>query len=114
MSLHLAKWRRREEPILSALTTRQDWCRVELYNPTVLRVADRYMMWYIAHGTATRTDDSVVGFAESDDGIHWNEYPDNPILTRDDLPACDAWRTRASSRCGSSCRPLSGAVRPGS
>ncbi len=93
MSMHLAKWQRREAPVLSGLTTRQDWCRVELYNPTVVRVADRYMMWYIGNSSATRTDDTVLGLAESDDGIHWNEHPDNPILTGAHLPACDAWQT---------------------
>ena len=93
MSLHRADWQRRDQPVLSALTTAQDWCRVQLYNPTVIRVEDRYMMWYLGNSSATRTNDMNVGFAESSDGIHWAEHPGNPILTRPDLPACDYWTT---------------------
>ena len=91
--LHRADWQRRDQPVLSALTTPQDWCRVELYNPTVVRHGDRYMMWYLGNSSATRTDDLDVGLAESSDGIHWTEYSGNPILTPADLPACDAWQT---------------------
>ena len=93
MSIHQADWQRQDQPILSTMTTKQDWCRVVLYNPTVIRVEDRFMMWYLGNSTATRTNDVDLGFAESTDGIQWTEHPDNPILTRADLPACDAWQT---------------------
>jgi len=35
----------------------------------------------------------AMGYAESDDGIHWTEQPDNPILTDDDIPWDEGWQT---------------------
>ena len=31
MDLAQANWKRRNQPVLSAMTTDQDWCRVTLY-----------------------------------------------------------------------------------
>jgi len=86
-------WERRAEPILSALITEQSWSRVTLYSPHVIRVGDKYRMWYIGNSSATRRPDLVMGLAESDDGIHWTEYEHNPILTLDDLPWGSFWQT---------------------
>jgi predicted GH43/DUF377 family glycosyl hydrolase len=86
-------WQRLAEPILSALTTEQSWSRVTLYSPHVIRVGDKYRMWYIGNASATRQPDLVMGLAESDDGIHWTEYENNPILTLADLPWGSFWQT---------------------
>ncbi len=86
-------WQRRDKPILSSLTTTQPWSRVTLYSPHVIRVGDKYRMWYIGNSTATRTPDLEMGLAESDDGIHWTPYKHNPILTLDDLPWGTFWQT---------------------
>ncbi|MCH8149960.1 MAG: hypothetical protein IH987_18605 [Planctomycetes bacterium] len=86
-------WQRRDKPILSALTTNQPWSRVTLYSPHVIRVGDKYRMWYIGNSSATRRPDLVMGLAESDDGIRWKEYEHNPILTLDDLPWGSFWQT---------------------
>lgn len=75
------------------MTTDQTWCRVTLYNPTVVRVGDTYKMWYLGNSTFTRTGDMDLGFAESTDGLHWTEHPDNPILGASDLPFGSAWQT---------------------
>ena len=91
--LHRAEWQRRDQPVLSAMTTDQDWCRVQLYNPTVIRVGGTYKMWYLGNSNATRTSDMDLGFAESSDGIHWTEHPDNPILRGGDLPFGSSWQT---------------------
>ena len=91
--LHRLEWQRRDQAILSAMTTNQDWCRVQLYNPTVIRVGDRYRMWYLGNSTATRTADMNLGVAESADGLRWTEYLENPILTESDLPFGNAWQT---------------------
>ena len=93
MNLHEAKWQRQDQPILSGMTTNQDWCRVQLYNPTVIRVGKTYKMWYLGNSTATRTNDMDLGYAESADGLTWVEHPGNPILTRKDLPSGGAWQT---------------------
>jgi len=93
MELHKAAWQRRGQPILSGMTTKQAWCSVELYNPTVLRVAGAYRMWYLGNRTRTRTDDIELGCADSEDGLHWREHPGNPILRGGDLPFGNAWQT---------------------
>lgn len=91
--LHRLSWQRRDQPILSAMTTDQEWCRVTLYSPSVLRMGDRYKMWYLGNNTATRTITCDLGYAESEDGITWTPYSGNPILTRKDLPWGRMWQT---------------------
>ena len=75
------------------MTTKQSWCQVQLYSPSVVRVGDLYKMWYVGNSSATRTADMSIGLAESDDGIHWREHPQNPVLRPDDLPWGLAWQT---------------------
>ena len=84
--LHKLEWRRQKQPVLSALTTRQSWCRVCLYNPVVIRVNGIYRMWYIGNSTYTRSPDMAMGYAESRDGLNWTAHPDNPVLTGSDIP----------------------------
>ena len=97
MLLHQLKWKRRKQPVLSTMTTAESWCRVGLYNPTVIRVGDRYLMWYVGNSSLTRESDTKIGIAESCDGIHFTPLCGNPILTeRDlpaDLPAGSSWQT---------------------
>ena len=93
MPLHELDWQRTNQPILSAFTTSESWCRVTLYSPTVVRAAGAYRMWYLGNSTATRTNDMDVGYAESPDGMHWVPHPGNPILTARDLPWGTAWQT---------------------
>ena len=70
MFLNKLKWQRREQPILSVMTDRQRWGGVQFYNPTVLHHDGLYRMWFLANGTATRTSDMNLGYAESDDGVN--------------------------------------------
>ncbi len=93
MLLHQLKWQRREQPVLSAMTTAESWNSVSVYNPTVIRVGDRYLMWYVGNSTATRAGDTKIGIAESYDGIHFTPHSGNPILTERDLPGGSAWQT---------------------
>lgn len=79
-------WQRRSEPVLSARTTKQSWCRVVCYSPHVIFHEGRFRMWYLGTSEASRTNNMVMGYAESDDGIHWSEHPANPVLTGDDIP----------------------------
>ncbi|NKB71752.1 MAG: hypothetical protein GKR89_32150 [Candidatus Latescibacteria bacterium] len=86
-------WQYLEQPALSAMTTQQAWCRVQLYNPAVVCVYGRYQMWYLGNGSATRTNDMDLGYAESADGLHWTAHPDNPILRTGQVPLGKAWQT---------------------
>ena len=79
-------WRRRPEPILSARTTTQDWCRIVCYSPHVIHHDGRFHMWYLGTSEASRSNNIVMGYAESDDGFSWQAHPDNPVLTSDDIP----------------------------
>ncbi len=79
-------WQRRDEPILSARTTKQAWCRVVCYSPHVIYHDGRFRMWYLGTSVASRSNDIVLGYAESNDGLKWTEYKQNPILRGRDIP----------------------------
>ena len=74
-------WRRRGAPVLSTTNTRQDWSRVMLYMPGVIRADGVYKMWYVGTSGPPRPANCHLGYATSTDGIHWEEYPGNPIVT---------------------------------
>jgi predicted GH43/DUF377 family glycosyl hydrolase len=78
-------WQRRDEPILSAATTKQSWCKVVFYSPHVIHHAGLFRMWYLGTSTASRSNDISMGYAESKNGIDWTEHPNNPILTGKDV-----------------------------
>lgn len=42
-------------------------------------------MWYLGTSEASRSNDIVMGYAESKDGIQWDEHPGNPIMTGRDV-----------------------------
>jgi len=79
-------WQRRAEPALSARTTRQSWCKIVCYSPHVIHHEGKFRMWYLGASTASRSNDIVMGYAESSDGVRWTEHPGNPILTPKDMP----------------------------
>jgi hypothetical protein len=93
MLLNDLNWAREEQPILSGMTDRVGWRNVQVYNPTVIRVNGLYKMWFLGNNTATRTNDMNLGYAESEDGLNWEEHSDNPILKQEDLPWGGAWQT---------------------
>ncbi len=78
-------WVRRDQPILSATTTNQSWCKVVCYSPHVIYHDGVFRMWYLGTSTASRTNDISMGYAESINGIDWKEHPENPILTGNDI-----------------------------
>jgi hypothetical protein len=53
-----------------------EWDSDIVWEAAVLRHEDFFHMFYIGNGTA-------VGYATSEDGLHWAEYADNPILGAD-------------------------------
>jgi len=84
-------WQRRDEPVLSTTNTTQDWSRVMLYMPRVIRADGVYKMWYVATSGPPRPANCHLGYATSEDGIHWKEYPGNPIVTDQDLQDAGGW-----------------------
>ena len=84
-------WQRWAEPVLSTTNTTQDWSRVMLYMPRVIRADGLYKMWYVATSGPPRPANCSLGYATSLDGIHWEEYPGNPIVTDQDLQDAGGW-----------------------
>ncbi len=80
-------WRRHPDPVLSTNRTEQDWCKVVCYAPFVLRADGLFKMWYVGSSETTRKVAKIdLGYATSRDGVHWEEYPGNPIATRVQVP----------------------------
>ena len=79
-------WKRRAEPVLSTYTTKESWCKVVVYSPHVIFHDGRFRMWYLGTSVESRTNDIVLGYAESEDGREWKPFRSNPILTADDIP----------------------------
>ncbi len=87
-------WRRLSDPVLSAATTKQDWCRVLLYMPCVLIADGIFKMWYVGSSDHARNPSYIhLGYATSTDGLRWDPRPDNPIATDDAIPW--GWRFQA-------------------
>ena len=85
------EWQRRAVPVLSTTLTTQDWSRVMLYMPGVIRADGIYKMWYVGTSGPPRPANCHLGYATSQDGIHWEEYPDNPIITDEALQDAGGW-----------------------
>jgi predicted GH43/DUF377 family glycosyl hydrolase len=92
-ALHEAPWCRRDQPVLSALTSEEEWRQVVCYTPSVAAVDGGYRMWYLGCSDQTREGVMEVGLAESEDGIHFEPRPENPVLRAGDLPWGRAWQT---------------------
>ena len=45
----------------------------------------KFKMWYVGTSSGSRSPDTALGYAESDDGIKWNEYQGNPIVSARDI-----------------------------
>ena len=69
MLLHQLEWKRRKQPVLSAMTTTESWCRVGLYNPTVIRVGDRYLMWYVGNSMVVDPWGETVESLDDREGV---------------------------------------------
>jgi predicted GH43/DUF377 family glycosyl hydrolase len=64
----------------------QTWEYRVLVYPCVLKVGDCYLMWYGSYTSDDRLK-TAIGFAASQDGIHWHKHPGNPIFSpREDRP----------------------------
>ncbi|MBS10617.1 MAG: hypothetical protein CME19_03310 [Gemmatimonadetes bacterium] len=57
----------------------QPWEADRLFYPTVLTRDGVYMMWYGSYQARDRHM-TAIGFAISEDGIHWTKHPENPVF----------------------------------
>ncbi len=86
-------WQRQPQPIFSARTTSESWCKVVLYSPHVIRANGTYRMWYVGTSTGSRIYDMGIGYAESNDGLNWKPHPGNPVLKGENLPYGPCFQT---------------------
>lgn len=85
-------WDITPEPVL---TLGQPWEERILVYPCVIKVDDCYLMWYGSYLDDGRQK-TAIGFAASDDGIHWYKHPDNPVFSpREDRP----WESHYVGNC---------------
>jgi hypothetical protein len=62
----------------------QPWEHSRLFYPTVLHIDGRFHMWYGSYTNAPGENDmTALGLARSEDGIHWEKHPDNPVFAPD-------------------------------
>ncbi len=75
------QWRITPEPVM---VVDQDWEHRRLFYPTVVKHDGLYLMWYARYWIEeTDADKTAIGFAISEDGIHWRKNPSNPVLRPD-------------------------------
>lgn len=66
-------WTCHQDPVLQG---QESWEGVKLYFPEVVPYGDRFAIWYTGAATV-----AAIGYAESRDGLAWNKWPDNPVLS---------------------------------
>lgn len=78
----------------SVMNPDEPWEKNSLYCPHVIWDEEKnsYRMWY-SGGEKYECDS--IGYAESEDGIHWNKYNKNPIFTADKNKFWEALKTEA-------------------
>ncbi|MEX2167912.1 MAG: hypothetical protein WD851_01255 [Pirellulales bacterium] len=84
----------------------QDWEHFVFNYPTVTKIGDVYLMWYVSYATEDKLT-TAIGFAVSEDGLTWHKHPQNPVLRPD--PSRE-WESHYVS-CGSTIRMPDGSFR---
>jgi predicted GH43/DUF377 family glycosyl hydrolase len=69
-------WTPHPDPVVVA---DQEWELNRLFYPTVLKRDGVYLMWYGSYQSIDRHT-TAIGFAVSEDGIHWTKHPENPVF----------------------------------
>lgn len=60
----------------------RSWNSFGSQEPFVLYINGYFHMWYAGMPVIGDARYADIGYAYSDDGIHWTDYPDNPVLSR--------------------------------
>jgi beta-xylosidase len=81
-------WDVMDEPIMQA---DKEWEKNSVVGPCVYhdKEVNKYRMWYSGGGWA---EPDALGYAESEDGVHWTKHPGNPILLPDPARTFEARR----------------------
>jgi predicted GH43/DUF377 family glycosyl hydrolase len=58
-----------------------EWDFTSALTPTVIKTRCGYEMWYTGENLSAA--EQHIGYAFSQDGIHWVKHPQNPVLTMD-------------------------------
>ena len=75
------RWDVTPEPVL---TVEQGWEHRRLFYPAVVKFTGLYLLWYASYWIeAPDADKTAIGFAVSEDGLHWRKNPNNPVLRPD-------------------------------
>ena len=69
-------WTSHPDPVVVA---DQEWELNRLFYPTVLKRDGVYLMWYGSYQSIDRHT-TAIGFAVSEDGVHWTKHPENPVF----------------------------------
>ena len=72
-------WRADEGPVLQI---DQAWETGRLFYPTVLKADGLYVMWYGSYN-GPGDQRTALGLALSEDGVHWQKNPHNPVFGPD-------------------------------
>lgn len=86
-SLDGIHWNKHPENPVLRTGKREEWDNFEVVSPNVLFNGANYEMWYIGFNEM-RGINYRIGYATSEDGIHWEKCADNPIF---DIGAGDEW-----------------------
>ena len=74
-------WDVTPEPVM---VVDQSWEHRRLFYPAVVKHDGLYLMWYASYWIEKPdADKTVIGFAISEDGVHWRKNPNNPVLRPD-------------------------------
>ena len=69
-------WTSHPSPVLAS---DQEWELNRLFYPTVLKRDGVFLMWYGSYQAVDRHT-TAIGFAVSEDGVHWTKHPENPVF----------------------------------
>jgi len=88
-------WEVTPEPVMAV---DQEWEHRRLFYPTVVQHDGLYLMWYASYWLEKPdADKAAIGFAISEDGIHWRKNPNNPVLRPDPSLPWEAYYNSSSS-----------------
>ena len=78
------------DPVFEVDTTPGTWEKWHIHDANVEYDGNEWRMAYRSFASMDRGD---IGFATSKDGIHWNRYPANPIVTNRMVKESGVWFT---------------------
>jgi hypothetical protein len=78
-------WTRHLAPVLVPSGSSGAWDFPAVGSASVVFDGAAYHMWYYGGVPAEAAFTGAIGYADSNDGLHWTRHPDNPVVDTDDL-----------------------------